>query len=157
MAEEARLVKDAMSAEELLSAARALTQGETDTIANMANLASLVWHGLEGLNWAGFYRLQGDQLVLGPFQGKPACLRIPAGKGVCGKALSTGQSQRVGDVQQFPGHIACDPASRSELVVLVKKGDDILGVLDLDSPRQNRFTPEDEALMEQLAGLVQGS
>src|ERR1700761_7332837 len=118
---------------------RALLDGEKDPAANAANMAALIWHGLSDLNWAGFYFRQGSELVLGPFQGKPACVRIPIGKGVCGTAVERGASVVVSDVHEFPGHIACDPDSRSELVVPLVEGGAVLGVLDLDSPVLGRF------------------
>ena len=139
---------------ELLAAADALTAGEPDAVANMANVAALIWQLVPGLNWAGFYRLQGVTLVLGPFQGKPACIRIPLGQGVCGTAAATLTSQRVADVHAFPGHIACDAASRSELVVPVLRGGEALAVIDLDSPTPDRFDAEDQAGIEALAALV---
>ncbi len=134
--------------EELLPIARALFEGERDALANSANLAALLYHSLPELNWAGFYWLRGGQLVLGPFQGKPACVRIPLGKGVCGTAAAQAHTVIVPDVGAFPGHIACDSASRSELVVPVMYGGRVLGVLDLDSPRKERFTLEDAAALE---------
>ena len=137
--------------EELTRQARGLLAGERDAIANAANLTALIWQTLSDLNWAGFYFLKGRELVLGPFQGQPACVRIPLGKGVCGTAALSGQTQLVPDVHQFPGHIACDAASRSELVVPLKKGDALLGVLDLDSPRAGRFEPADRDGCESLA------
>ena len=139
---------------ELLAAADALTAGEPDAVANMANVAALIWQLVPGLNWAGFYRLQGETLVLGPFQGKPACIRIPLGQGVCGTAAATLTSQRVADVHAFPGHIACDAASRSELVVPVLRGGEALAVIDLDSPTPDRFDAQDQAGIEALAALV---
>jgi GAF domain-containing protein len=141
--------------EELLAELDGLTAGEPDPVANMANAAALIWHGLPDLNWAGFYRLVEGELVLGPFQGLPACIRIALGKGVCGTAAATRLTQRVEDVHAFPGHIACDAASNSELVVPLLAGDRLLGVLDLDSPSHARFDEEDqkgcEALMRLLA------
>lgn len=139
---------------ELLTAADALTAGEPDAIANMANLAALVWQLVPDLNWAGFYRLIGGELVLGPFCGKPACIRIPLGRGVCGTAAATGESQLVADVHAFPGHIACDAASRSELVVPVIRDGTVIAVIDLDSPFPARFDADDQAGLEALAGLV---
>lgn len=145
---------------ELLTAAQALTQGEPDPIANMANVAALIWQYMPGLNWAGFYRLINDELVLGPFQGKPACLRIPLGQGVCGTAALSGETQCVADVHSFPGHIACDAESRSEIVVPVVHAGRLLGVLDLDSPVPARFDQEDVAglkrLVEHLAFSLAG-
>jgi L-methionine (R)-S-oxide reductase len=128
---------------ELASAARALVDGERDAVANMANLAALIWQMVPDLNWAGFYRVIGDELVLGPFVGKPACIRIPMGQGVCGTAAATGGSQVVPDVHAFPGHIACDADSRSELVVPVRRKGKVVAVIDLDSPLPGRFDHED--------------
>jgi GAF domain-containing protein len=129
---------------ELIEAADALTAGEPDPIANMANVAALLWESLPDLNWAGFYRNLDGELVLGPFQGRPACIRIPFGEGVCGAAASSLEPQRVADVHAFPGHIACDPASRAELVVPILADGRLVGVLDLDSPTPGRFDKEDE-------------
>jgi GAF domain-containing protein len=123
----------------------------------MANIAALIWQYVPDLNWAGFYRVIGDELVLGPFQGKTACIRIAMGAGVCGTAAATGQVQRVADVHAFPGHIACDADSRSELVVPVMKNGAVVAVLDLDSPLPDRFQPEDEAAMVKLIGAIAGS
>jgi putative methionine-R-sulfoxide reductase with GAF domain/alkylhydroperoxidase family enzyme len=131
----------------------ALLEGESDPVANAANMAALVWHSLPGLNWAGFYFRCGTELVLGPFQGKPACLRIAIGKGVCGTAAARGASVVVPDVHEFPGHIACDPVSRSELVVPLVADGIVLGVLDLDSPLLARFDEADRAGCEALAAL----
>jgi GAF domain-containing protein len=139
---------------ELVAAADALTQGEPDGIANMANLAALIWDLVPDLNWAGFYRRIGDELVLGPFCGKPACIRIPVGRGVCGTAAATGTTQLVPDVHAFPGHIACDAASRSELVVPVRRDNQTIAVLDLDSPTLARFSAEDQAGFEKLAAMA---
>lgn len=136
---------------DLLSAARALTDGEPDGVANMANVAALIWQFLTDLNWAGFYRMVGGELVLGPFVGKPACIRIPVGQGVCGAAAATGATQLVPDVHAFPGHIACDAASRSELVVPVIRDGYVIAVIDLDSPSPARFTAEDARGIEALA------
>jgi len=131
----------------------ALLAGEADLIANAANTSALIAALLPDLNWAGFYFLQGHELVLGPFQGKPACVRIPLGKGVCGTAAATRQTQLVDDVHSFPGHIACDAASRSELVVPLMVGDRLIGVLDLDSPNPARFDADDRAGVEALAAI----
>jgi GAF domain-containing protein len=139
---------------DLLVALDGLTSGETDAIANMANAAALIWETLPDLNWAGFYRSVGGELVLGPFQGRPACIRIPFGRGVCGTAAATLKVQRVDDVHAFPGHIACDSASASELVVPIVRGGQLLGVLDLDSPRKARFDAEDEAGCQALCQLL---
>jgi len=130
---------------DLLSAVDGLTTGEPDGVANMANVAALIWETLPDLNWAGFYRNVDGELVLGPFQGRPACIRIPFGTGVCGAAAATLQVQRVEDVHAFPGHIACDAASVSELVVPIVRDGKLIAVLDLDSPNPARFTEEDEA------------
>jgi len=131
----------------------ALLAGESDPIANAANLCALLWLGLGELNWVGFYFLRGSGLVLGPFQGKPACVRIEIGKGVCGTAAANGKTLIVPDVQTFPGHIACDAASRSELVVPLRDGARCIGVLDLDSPSHARFDAEDANGVEALAAL----
>lgn len=139
---------------ELARAADALTDGEPDGIANMANLAALVWELVPELNWAGFYRLVGNELVLGPFCGRPACIRIPLGQGVCGTAAARMETQRVDDVSTFPGHIACDSASRSELVVPIVRAGAVVAVLDLDSPRPARFDQDDQAGFEDLAGVM---
>ncbi len=139
---------------DLLAAADALTAGEPDGVANMANLAALVWQFVPELNWAGFYRLIEGELVLGPFCGKPACIRIPLGQGVCGTAAQTRETRLVEDVFAFPGHIACDAASRSELVVPVVRDDALIAVIDLDSPRPARFDGEDAAGIEALAALA---
>jgi GAF domain-containing protein len=140
---------------ELAAQARALTAGEPDRVANAANVAALVFQALPRINWAGFYFLQGEVLVLGPFQGKPACVRIPVGKGVCGTAVAEARSQRVEDVHAFPGHIACDAASRSEVVVPLRDAAGaIFGVLDIDSPEPARFDAEDLAGIEALAAAV---
>jgi GAF domain-containing protein len=139
---------------DLLAACDAVTADEPDAIANMANVASLLWQYLPDLNWAGFYRNVGDELVLGPFQGKAACIRIPFGKGVCGAAASTRETQLVADVHAFPGHIACDAASRAELVVPIVSGDRVVAVIDLDSPEPSRFDEEDAAGIEQIAWML---
>lgn len=144
---------------DVLSAADAVTAGEPDPVANMANVAAILFHGLPDLNWAGFYRLGqndsgGDELVLGPFQGKAACIRIPLGKGVCGTAASTGMTQLVEDVHTFAGHIACDADSRSELVVPLVHEGRVIGVIDLDSPTPARFDAEDATGCEALAKLI---
>ena len=139
---------------ELITAADALTAGESDAVANMANVAALLWQLVPELNWAGFYRSIGQELVLGPFCGKPACIRIPFGQGVCGTAAATGKSQLVADVHTFPGHIACDAASRSELVVPVLREGVVIAVIDLDSPQPARFDEDDRAGIEALAQLL---
>ena len=139
--------------EDMVHQGRSLFGGERDPIANAANIAALIWQTLPDLNWAGFYFRRRSQLVLGPFQGKPACSRIPGGTGVCGTAAASSKTVLVGDVHQFAGHIACDPASNSELVVPLKKGHFVIGVLDLDSPILNRFDQEDAVGLESLAQL----
>ena len=139
---------------ELAAAADALTAGEDDGIANMANVAALVWQLVPDLNWAGFYRAIGEELVLGPFCGKPACIRIPFGQGVCGAAAASGETQLVADVLAFPGHIACDAASRSELVVPVLRDGKVIAVIDLDAPREGRFDRDDRAGIEGLAAIL---
>lgn len=136
------------------AAAEALVAGEPDGIANMANISALIWQAIPDLNWAGFYRFDGTELVLGPFQGKAACIRIPLDKGVCGAAARLRATQRVEDVHAFPGHIACDADSRSELVVPVVVGDRLVGVLDLDSPRPSRFTADDQTGAESLVARI---
>ncbi|MEI7709917.1 MAG: GAF domain-containing protein [Rhodospirillales bacterium] len=132
----------------------ALLAGESDATANAANAAAALYHALPALNWAGFYFLRGDELVLGPFQGKPACVRIPIGRGVCGTAARDRRSILVPDVDAFPGHIACDSASRSELVVPLLDGDRLLGVLDMDSPDLGRFDADDQSGCESLVAIV---
>ena len=139
---------------DLAIALEGLVAGEPDPIANMANAAALIWETLHDLNWAGFYRNVGGELVLGPFQGRPACIRIAFGSGVCGTAAATGQVQRVDDVNAFPGHIACDSASASELVVPIVRDGELIAVLDLDSPQTGRFTEEDEAGCVRLAEIL---
>ena len=139
---------------ELIEAADALTAGEPDPIANMANVAALLWESLPDINWAGFYRNVDGELVLGPFQGRPACIRIPFGKGVCGAAAASLEPQLVADVHAFPGHIACDAASRAELVVPIIADGRLVGVLDLDSPRRARFDQEDVAGCVELARRI---
>ena len=129
----------------------ALIAGVPHSTANLANAAALLWESLEGINWAGFYLREGDTLVLGPFQGKPACIEIPWGRGVCGTAAAENKTQRVPDVHAFPGHIACDSASNSEIVLPVRSKGRIVGVLDIDSPVLARFSEEDE---KGLADLV---
>ena len=139
---------------DLASALEGLVAGEADAVANMANAAALIWETLPDLNWAGFYRNVGGELVLGPFQGRPACIRIAFGSGVCGVAAETRKVQRVEDVNAFPGHIACDSASASELVVPIVRDGELLAVLDLDSPRPGRFTEEDEAGCIRLSEIL---
>ena len=139
---------------QIIEAADALTAGEPDDVANMANVSSLLWETLPDLNWAGFYRNVGGELVLGPFQGRAACIRIPFGKGVCGAAAASLEPQLVEDVHAFPGHIACDSASASELVVPITHEGEFLGVIDLDSPRKSRFDVEDLEGCSKLARLL---
>ena len=139
------------SGAELVDQAQALLSGQNDRIANAANLSALLFHFLEDVNWVGFYFLKGDQLVVGPFQGKPACVHIPLGKGVCGKAASSLQTLRVADVLSFEGHIACDADSRSEIVIPLVKDGELLGVLDIDSPLENRFDEDDERFLAEIA------
>ena len=139
---------------DLASALEGLVAGEPDPIANMANAAALIWETLPDLNWAGFYRNVGGELVLGPFQGRPACIRIAFGEGVCGAAAASLQPQRVNDVHAFPGHIACDSASASELVVPIVRDGKLLAVFDLDSPKLARFDAEDEAGCVRLAEIL---
>ena len=136
---------------QLLAQARGLLHGERDRTANAANLSALVYHALPALNWTGFYFYDGTELVVGPFQGLPACVRIPLDKGVCGAAASSRQTQRVPDVHAFPGHIACDSASRSELVVPLVLDGELLGVFDLDSPEPERFDVDDQHGLEAIA------
>lgn len=138
---------------QLLAQARALVHGERDRIANAANLSALVYHALPHLNWVGFYFFDGKELVVGPFQGLPACVRIPLDKGVCGAAASQRVTQRIEDVDAFPGHIACDSASRSELVVPLVHNGNLVGVFDLDSPSLARFDAEDQAGLEAIAAV----
>jgi L-methionine (R)-S-oxide reductase len=138
----------------LAAQARALVAGEPDRIANAANIAALIFQEVPRINWAGFYFLQGDELVLGPFQGKPACVRIPVGQGVCGTAVAEARSQLVADVNAFPGHIACDVASRSEVVIPLRDpAGRIFGVLDVDSPEVGRFDADDLAGLERIADV----
>lgn len=138
---------------ELALQLEALVAGERDAVANAANAASLIYHALPDVNWVGYYFLRGDELVLGPFQGQPACVRIPVGKGVCGTAVAQRRSLRVDDVFVFPGHIACDTASRSECVVPLIAGEKIIGVLDIDSPNTARFDASDQTGLERLAAI----
>ena len=142
---------------QLTAQAQALVHGEPDRIANAAHLAALIFNSLPSLNWAGFYFYDGRELVVGPFQGLPACVRIPLDKGVCGAAASTRQTQRIADVDAFPGHIACDSASRSELVIPLVRGDTLIGVLDLDSPELDRFDADDQRGLEAIAQVFVGA
>ena len=125
----------------------------TDPVANMANMAAVLFGGLAQVNWVGFYRRHGNELLLGPFQGNPVCVRIALGKGVCGTAAQTGQTQLVKNVHQFPGHIACDSASQSEIVVPILQGKEVWGVLDIDSPVLSRFIPQDQVFLEKAVRL----
>ena len=140
----------AVDYEMLLRQLQALVEGEKDPLANTANFVGLLYDALPDINWLGVYVMRGGDLVLGPFQGKPACVRLPAGQGVCGAAASRRETLRVHDVNEFPGHIACDPASRSELVVPLVLGQRVLGVLDIDSPHVGRFSEQDSAGLERL-------
>ncbi|MFR7478666.1 MAG: GAF domain-containing protein [Acutalibacteraceae bacterium] len=136
---------------QLLAQLSSLTEGESFAISHLSNAASLLWHTLPGLNWVGFYLRRGNELVLGPFMGRPACLRIPLGRGVCGTAAALDQVQRVPDVHAFPGHIACDSASNSEIVVPMRQNGQVIAVLDIDSPYLDRFSQEDEAFLTAFA------
>lgn len=132
-----------------------LVDGVPHPVSNLANAAALLWHALPDLNWAGFYLREGDILVLGPFQGRTACIEIPLGKGVCGTAASRNETVSVPDVHAFPGHIACDSASNSELVIPLRSGEQVIGVMDLDSPLLGRFSEEDRAGLETFAGILE--
>ena len=138
----------------LLAQLKALTENVPHRIANLANASALLWQHLKNINWAGFYLLDEDKLILGPFQGKPACIEIPVGRGVCGTAVSLGETVLVANVHDFPGHIACDSASNSEIVVPLRKNGCIVGVLDIDSPVIGRFTEEDRAGLEEFARIL---
>lgn len=140
---------------ELNGRLEALIAGVPHEIANLANASALLWESLEGINWAGFYRMKNGQLVLGPFQGKVACIEIPVGKGVCGTAVAEDRTQLVYDVHRFPGHIACDSASNSEIVVPLHRGGEVAAVLDIDSPRIGRFTEEDRDGLEAFAAILE--
>ncbi|MBO7403105.1 MAG: GAF domain-containing protein [Lachnospiraceae bacterium] len=139
----------------LTDSAVALVSGVPHIVSNLANVSALIWEELSELNWAGFYMLEGETLVLGPFQGKPACIEIPLGKGVCGTAAKEDRTVVVPDVHKFPGHIACDGASLSEIVVPVHKNGKVAGVLDIDSPVLNRFSEEDSAGLTELVGALE--
>jgi GAF domain-containing protein len=139
---------------ELVRSADALTSGETDGVANMSNIAALLWEFLPDVNWTGFYRVVDGELVLGPFQGKAACIRIPFGRGVCGAAAQTCETQLVEDVHAFPGHIACDANSASELVVPVMRDGEVIAVVDLDSPSRGRFDHDDALGIETLVAVI---
>ena len=140
---------------ELNAQLKSLIEGVPHKIANLANASALLWQGMEGLNWAGFYLRKGDRLVLGPFQGKPACIEIPLSRGVCGAAAREKKTQRVEDVHAFPGHIACDCASNAEIVVPILVGGEAVAVLDLDSPLTGRFSPEDQQGLEAFAKILE--
>lgn len=133
---------------------QSLIGGETNHVAMLANASALLFQEIPSINWVGFYLNEDGGLIVGPFQGKPACIRIAFGKGVCGTAASSRQTQRIADVHEFPGHIACDPDSRSELVIPLIKGDQLIGVLDVDSPLLDRFTEADQALLETCAQII---
>ncbi len=143
-----------LSDEDLAREIAALLDGETDLVANAANVASVLFHRLDRVNWAGFYFNRDGTLVLGPFQGRPACVRIPLGSGVCGAAAERRETIVVPDVHAFPGHIACDASSRSEIVVPLLRGGDLVGVLDVDSPEPDRFGDADRSLLERVADLL---
>ncbi len=142
---------------DLIQQARGLLAGQSHRIANAANLSALIYHGLPDVNWAGFYFLEGNELIVGPFQGQPACVRIEMGKGVCGTAAATRTTQRVADVSAFEGHIACDVNSRSEIVVPIVVDGQVIGVLDIDSPITHRFSGDDQTGIETLAQVYQDS
>lgn len=141
----------------LTAQVRALTEGVPHPIANLANVSAAIWQAMEKINWAGFYLMEQGKLVLGPFQGKPACIEIPVGKGVCGTAVQEAKTILVKDVHQFPGHIACDSASNSEIVIPIFKNGEIYGVLDIDSPYFARFTEEDQLGLEALVRVLEES
>ena len=144
-----------MNYKELIMQVDALTAGVPHLVANLANASAAIWQEMDNINWAGFYLMEGGKLVLGPFQGKPACIEIPVGRGVCGTAVAERKTQLVEDVHQFPGHIACDCASNSEIVVPMYKNGEVFGVLDIDSPYYARFTAEDQAGMEELVRVLE--
>ena len=144
-----------MNYKELIMQVDALTAGVPHLVANLANVSAAIWQEMDNINWAGFYLMEGGKLVLGPFQGKPACIEIAVGKGVCGTAVAERKTQLVEDVHQFPGHIACDCASNSEIVVPIYKNGAVFGVLDIDSPYYARFTAEDQAGMEELVRVLE--
>ncbi|MEE8663152.1 MAG: GAF domain-containing protein [Acetobacter sp.] len=146
----------AFTEDDILSAAQALVNDEQDFIARTANLSALLYEAMRDVNWAGFYFLKGEELVLGPFQGRIACTRIPLGKGVCGTAAERSETIIVPDVHAFPGHIACDSASASEIVVPLFKDGKLMGVLDIDSPKRDRFSKADQLMLEQIASLLEG-
>ena len=139
----------------LIAQIQALTENVPHPVANLANAAAAIWQAMDQINWAGFYLLEQDILVLGPFQGKPACIEIPMGKGVCGTAAASGQTVVVEDVHQFPGHIACDSASNSEIVVPIFRQGKVCGVLDIDSPEFSRFSQEDRRCLEAVVKILE--
>jgi len=146
-------MEDDRISDDVLAKLHGLFENERDGIANAANCAAVLFHGLADVNWAGFYLWNGEELVLGPFAGRPACVRIGLGRGVCGTAAAERRTVVVADVHAFPGHIACDSASASEIVVPLLRGDELLGVLDVDSPRHGRFGPQEQALLEHVARM----
>ena len=148
-------MKNSANYEEICRQLDALTRDVPHEIANLANASALLWESLSNINWAGFYLLESEILVLGPFQGKPACIEIPLGKGVCGTAAVRNSTQLVPDVHAFPGHIACDSASRSEIVVPIYRGGEVYGVLDIDSPYPERFTLDDQAGLEAFVKILE--
>ena len=139
----------------LIQQLQAITENVPHKIANLANTSALLWEALDNLNWVGFYLREGDTLILGPFQGKVACIEIPMGRGVCGTAAARGETVRVEDVHAFPGHIACDSASNSEIVIPLFRNGEVVGVLDIDSPILARFTPEDQIGLEAVARVIE--
>ena len=139
----------------LVQQLQAITENVPHKIANLANTSALLWEALDNLNWVGFYLREGDTLILGPFQGKVACIEIPIGRGVCGTAAARGETVRVEDVHAFPGHIACDSASNSEIVIPLFRNGEVVGVLDIDSPILARFTPEDQIGLEAVARVIE--
>lgn len=143
--------------DQLYRQVEAIIGDETDVIANMANISALLFESLSDVNWAGFYRLVDNELILGPFQGKVACIRIPVGKGVCGTAVAENRTQRIDDVHQFTGHIACDASSNAEIVIPVKKDDKVIAVLDIDSIAFNRFDQFDQSGLERIVDLLESS
>lgn len=149
--------EEGLQPEALLRQCEALMETSRDRVANAANLSSLLYHALADVNWVGFYFVHDGRLLVGPFQGKPACVEIPLGRGVCGTAAASAEIQRVADVHQFAGHIACDAASESEIVVPLLRGDEVIGVLDIDSPVKNRFSQEDEAFFSRIAQVYLAS